>query len=559
MAGGVKKPVNVFKLKNLGEPKEVFNWKLWFAVFSFGLLGAARGVDEGLISGAFNSKDFQRTIHYSSYSKVEQANIKANVSAMVQIGSVGGALFAFLICDRIGRIWATRQLCLVWIVGIAIFMGANGNLGAVYAGRFIAGLGVGQTPVVGPVYIAEIAPASVRGLCTCIFTGFVYLGIVLAYFTNYGCQVNMGDTTHARWLVPTSLHIMFASIIFFLTFFQYESPRFLVKKGRPDKATRVMSRLRKLPEDHEYVVREINAITVSHQAEMEATRGAGWLGVVKELFLVPSNLYRLYLTLGAQIMSQWSGAGSITLYAPDLFSLLGITGSNESLLVTAVFGIVKLIAAILCALFLVDVIGRKRALLIGIGLQALAMIYVAGFLTAVPELGVETDYKLATAELGPSKGAIAMIYVSGFGWALGWNSMQYLLTAELFPLRIRALSTSLAMTFHFANQYGNSRAVPNMLLPVSSGGISPKGTFWLFGAVTILGALWVWFFIPETAGRSLESMDRLFTLPWYKIGRYGNRDAAEQDAAYNEKQAEAEATMGAATHLEEKRASDERV
>lgn len=92
MAGGAKKPVNIFRLKNLGEPKEVFNWKLWFAVVSFGLMGAARGIDEGLISGAFNSKDFQRYINYSSYSKVEQTNIKANVSSMVQIGSVGGAL-----------------------------------------------------------------------------------------------------------------------------------------------------------------------------------------------------------------------------------------------------------------------------------------------------------------------------------------------------------------------------------------------------------------------------------------------------------------------------------
>lgn len=76
----------------MGEPKEIFNWKLWFAVVSFGLMGAARGIDEGLISGAFNSKDFQQYINYSSYSKVEQTNIKANVSAMVQIGSVGGAL-----------------------------------------------------------------------------------------------------------------------------------------------------------------------------------------------------------------------------------------------------------------------------------------------------------------------------------------------------------------------------------------------------------------------------------------------------------------------------------
>ncbi|KAB8231240.1 uncharacterized protein BDW43DRAFT_313314 [Aspergillus alliaceus] len=76
------------------------------------------------------------------------------------------------------------------------------------------------------------------------------------------------------------------------------------------------------------------------------------LAIIKEAFLVPSNLYRFYLTGMAQLMSQWSGAGSITLYAPDPFKLLGITGSNESLLVTAVFGIVKFVAAIVCALFL---------------------------------------------------------------------------------------------------------------------------------------------------------------------------------------------------------------
>lgn len=89
---GVKKPVNVFKLQNLPEPREVFNWRLWLAVVAFGLMGAARGVDEGLIGGAFGSKNFQESINFNSYSVKEQTNIKANVSAMVQIGSVGGAL-----------------------------------------------------------------------------------------------------------------------------------------------------------------------------------------------------------------------------------------------------------------------------------------------------------------------------------------------------------------------------------------------------------------------------------------------------------------------------------
>lgn len=379
------------------------------------------------------------------------------------------------------------------------------------------------------------APAAIRGLCTCAFTGFVYIGIVLAYFTNYGAALHLAGT-HRRWEAPTSLHIIFAGLIFILSWFQIESPRYFIKKGKDEQALKNLSRIRNLPPEHEYVVREFTSIQLSYQAEMEATMGAGPIGILKETFLIPSNLYRVCLAFMAQIMSQWSGAGSITLYAPDLFELLGLHGTEINLLVTAVFGLVKLGGSVICALFLVDVIGRKRALLTGITLQALSMIYVAGFLTAIPELGVVDGFRIPAYQQGASRGAIAMIYISGLGWALGWNSMQYLLTAELFPLRIRAWATSMAMTLHFANQYGNSRAVPNMLLPTALGGISPKGTFWCFAAITILGGLWVWVVVPETAGRTLESMDRLFELPWYKIGLHGNKDADQKDQAMTEKE-----------------------
>ncbi|KAJ3495324.1 hypothetical protein NLG97_g3485 [Lecanicillium saksenae] len=428
--------------------------------------------------------------------------------------------------------------------------GVNGNLGAIYAGRLIAGLGVGQTPVVGPVYIAETAPASIRGVCTCFFTGAVYLGIVLAYFTNYGASIHISNSSHNQWLVPTSLHIIMAGLIFILMFFQFESPRFLVKQGKPDEAAQVLAHIRHQSADSDYVVAETSMIQAALDREMEATRGVGFLGMVKEMFLDRSNLYRVYLATMVQLLSQWSGAGSITLYAVDLFKLVGITGKQEGLLVTAVFGIVKMVAALTCALFLVDVIGRKLSLLLGITLQSISMIYVASFLTSVPSLGVVKDFKVPEKDAGSSRGAIAMIYLSGVGWALGWNSMQYLLTAELFPLRIRALATSWAMTLHFANQYGNTRALPNMLLPVADGGISPKGTFWCFAAITIIGGLWVLFSVPETSGRSLESMDRLFDLPWYKIGLHGNKDAELQDAAYNEKEQAAHEMHGMGQHVE---------
>jgi hypothetical protein len=300
---------------------------------------------------------------------------------------------------------------------------------------------------------------------------------------------------------------------------------YLIKIDKPEEALLNMSRLRNLETTDPYLIQEIKAIQESHQEEIAETSDAGFCNVLKQMFCVPSNFYRVYLATMAQLMAQWSGSGSITVYAVDLFRLLGFDGENESLPIAVIFGVVKLLSAVCCALFLVDVIGRKRSLMAGILLQAIAMVYVASFLTAVPQLGVATDFVVPKSLLPASYGAIAMIFISGIGWALGWNSMQYLLTAELFPLRIRAVSTSLAMTVHFANSFGNSRTLPHMLLPTEDGGLGPAGTFWFFAAVTIAGGAWVWFSIPETSGRDLESMNKLFELPWYRIGRYGNADA----------------------------------
>lgn len=320
---------------------------------------------------------------------------------------------------------------------------------------------------------------------------------------------------------------MFAGIIFILSFLNRESPRYLIKRGKVEQAQRNLAMIRGLGADSDYVRTELAGIENQLAEEQEATLGQGWLGYVKEMFLMPNNFYRVYLGLGSQLLSQWSGAQSITIYAPDFFALLGTKGQDEKLFATAIFGVVKFVAAILCALFLVDLIGRKRALGIGIFLQMISMMYIAAFLTAVPQL--DEDSKFTRSQKHASTGAIVMIYFSGFGWAMGWNSIQYLLNSEIYPLRIRAIISSMVMCFHFANQYGNSKAVPSMLLKRSEGGLGPAGTFWFFTVITAVGGIWAWFFIPETAGRSLEAMDHLFQLRWWQIGRYGERDAKEKD------------------------------
>jgi len=512
----------LFNKNKLGEdtPHAVLNWRLWYGVFVFGLMGAARGLDEGLIGTSAEQPSFQRIFgldEASGKSEEEIAATLGNITGMVQMGSILGALIAFYLTDKIGRLWATRELCFLWVVGIVMFLCAslNGSLGLVYAGRFIAGVGIGQTTVVAPTYLAEIAPRTVRGFCVCMFSGAVYLGIMLAYFASWGSRIHISSDTELQWVVPNMMHIYFAVIIAVTSFFAIESPRWLVKVGKHEQAAANLAKLRNLDESHWYVQSELIDINDQLDREREATKGTSWLGPIREMFSSKSNLYRIQLSIMSQLLSQWSGASSITIYAAKYFAMMGTSGDKEKLFATAVFGVVKFISAMLCAFFLIDYIGRKRSLMIGITCQLLAMLYMAIFLIMDTGIG-EEGYVPTGSVKSAATCAIVMIYISGFGWALGWNSVQYLINSEIYPLRLRALGGSFAMTFHFVNQYGNSKAVPLMFISMSTG-----GTMFFFVGVTAIGLGWVYFFLPELANKSLESVDAVFNLPWHQIGRRG--------------------------------------
>lgn len=123
---------------------------------------------------------------------------------------------------------------------------------------------------------------------------------------------------------------MFAGLIGILSFFNYESPRYLVKKGQNELATTNLAHIRNLPQEHDLIIREIYEIQAQLEEEEATTLGQGWIGVLREMFLMPSNLYRIYLGLFAQLMTQWSGAQSITgehllCYIYSTFSNLPLT------------------------------------------------------------------------------------------------------------------------------------------------------------------------------------------------------------------------------------------
>ncbi|KAJ5711361.1 hypothetical protein N7488_005517, partial [Penicillium malachiteum] len=409
-----------------------------------------KDLDEGLIASTVSEDSFIRQFHLdaASLSATEKANRLSNVTSMVHMGSLPGAILCFLLCEWIGILWTMRELCVLWIVGLIVFLTSH-NLGDVYVGRFFMGMGIGQAGVIAPVYLAEISPPRIRGMMVCMYGISEYLGIFIGYFAIWGASLHISNSSSSQWIVPKSVQAMWAVLLFILSLFCEESPRFLCKKDSREKASEIFARLWGLHPMGPAIQTEMRNIRKQLQEEEETS---GWylIASLKELFTQKANLP----------------------YAPELFGLFGISGQDEKLFATAIFGLVKLISALICAVLLIDRLGRKKTLFIGITLQIVSLFYDSIFLTVYSNMS--TSNKHASSTIYAAIGSIVFMYFIGVGWAMGWNSIQYLVTAETFPLRVRLCGASLATCIHFGNRIGTSKATPYLLL---SSGLTPAGTF----------------------------------------------------------------------------------
>lgn len=512
----VEAPARTFRWKVSDDhsPPQVYNRTLYLSVMVFGILGCARGYDDGCIAGAVTQPSFIKKFGLADKTKTvgQLANLKSNITSMVQLGAIGGAILAVYTVDRFGRIRALQGVCVLWLVAAIIQVTSN-SVGQLYAGRLLEGFAIGQTTTIGPNYLSEVAPKAIRGLCGCIFAGAVYFGIMLGYFANYGTALHV--TGQNQWVIPTAMKLILAGLILIGSFvFCVESPRWYMKVGNPEMAAKNLAKLRHLPVDHPYILGEISDINEQIETERREVEGTSYLSALKEFCTVKSVRYRFFvIALMAQLLGQWSGANAITIYSPQIFAMAGVQGQIATLKMTAVLGVVKFVSAYLSAFFLIDFFGRRRLLYCGITLQMICILYFAIYLTVVPQ-AAKKGAKLTSLQDAAGKGAMAAIFLSGTGWTMGFNSVQYLLGSEIFPLRIRSVAQSFTMVFHFVNIYANSKALPSMLLHMNN-----YGAFYFFVAVMLIALVWVYFFVPEIAGRSLESMEEVFSLPWYLIGR----------------------------------------
>ena len=162
--------------------------------------------------------------------------------------------------------------------------------------------------------------------------------------------------------------------------------------------------------------------------------------------------------------------------------------------------------------------------MLGIILQIITLAFIGTYL-GVTNGDTVAQIKASASATGASKAAIAAIYVHAVAWSIGWFSIPYLVSAEVFPVRIRSLNVSILMAFHWAFYFGCSRAMPSLLAATHR-----FGAFVFFAVICCCSLVYVFFALPETAGRSLESLDALFERPWYTVRRvaYPNEEDLKQ-------------------------------
>ncbi|KAJ6031435.1 general substrate transporter [Penicillium herquei] len=492
-------------------PREIFNRRLFLTAFAFALGGCAKGWDEGSAAAITQLLSFQNTYHLDD-------NSISNIVSLVNLGAGVGALLSFLLNDRIGRKNSLRVYQATYIIGSLISCFSSGNSGALYVGRIVAGLGIGALSVLCPMAISEIAPKAVRGLMALWFNICMLAGQALGVFIVYGCSIHISPTRNLQYQIPWFAQTFAPAISIILSFFVIESPRWLLIDQKHDESLNALMQLRGLPSDAEIVANEFHSMSSQIEDRESGLGKVSSRQIIRDTFLIPSNLRRVQLTIIVYILAQMSGANAITNYLPTIFGLIGVTNSDVKVYSTGLYTVAKLVCCVAASLFFIDLVGRRKSLLLGISVQIICHSYLAGYLK------IYQTHKESMSKAS-ADAALAFIYIHAFGWAIGLYSLPYLFGAELWPNKIRSFGGALSQCFHWLFYFAITKATPSIL-----SGLHQWGAFVLFIGFCVLALIYTFFMIPETAGMSLEETDRIFERPLFLLARpLEPCEALEQD------------------------------
>ncbi|KAJ8118032.1 hypothetical protein OPT61_g913 [Boeremia exigua] len=480
------------------DPPEIYGWRAFAMAGSACFGGMLFGFDIGTIGGVLELNEFQIKYDLKDKTKAQRADLSANIASTLQAGCFVGCFLGSWMADKWGRKFSLQVAGLITIVGCVIQAAASGSIAAMYIGRLVAGVGVGEASMVVPLYISENAPRAIRGGLTGLYQLFIATGVCLAFWVNYGSLLHIKG--QAVYIVPLIMQALPAVLLGICMALNKESPRFLAKQDRWEEATSVLARVRNLPPSHPYVVSELKDIADQLEHERMLIAGASVKDLLKEMFTIPGNRKRALISIGLMICQQMTGTNAINYYAPQIFQALGLKGNQVKLFATGIYGIVKMIACLAFLIFAADSLGRRRSLLWTSIAQGLCMLYIGLYMRFDPP---KNDGNV------PPAGYFALVCVflfAGF-FQFGWGPVCWIYVSEIPAARLRSLNVAIGAATQWLFNFVVARATPNMMTTV---GFNGYGAFLIYGAFCFSMFFFVWFLVPETKGLSLEKMDDLF-------------------------------------------------
>lgn len=342
--------------------------------------------------------------------------------------------------------------------------------------RIIGGVGIGLASLLSPMYIAEIAPSAIRGKLVSWNQFAIISGMLIIYFVNY----LVASSGNEQWLISEGWRWMFFSgvipsvIFLFLLFFIPETPRFLMMKGKDDKALKIITKI------------SGGKDAIKIQSEIRETlieKNVPWLSF---------GFFVIFMGIILSVFQQFVGINVVMYYAGNIFRNMGAS-TNTSLLQTIIVGAINMLFTIL-AIFTVDRIGRRPLMITGGLIMAVSMLSL-GFAFFLKNTGIVALIFMLT-------------YIAGF--SMSWGPVTWVILSEIFPNSIRGVMSIAVASLWIAN------LIVSWTFPILNDNILLTKMFnhgfayWIYGLMGILAAWFVFRFVPETKGKSLEEIEKLW-------------------------------------------------
>lgn len=446
--------------------------------------GVLFGYDTGTISGILAMPYWLQKFTTPGNDGKLTASQNSLIVSILSAGTFFGALSAAPLADRVGR-----RLGLIIAAGIVFNLGVISQTAATsqllfISGRFSAGLGVGLISAIIPMYQSETSPKWIRGTVVGAYQLAITIGLLLAAIVNNSTK-DRNDTGSYR--IPIALQFLWSLILVFGLLLLPETPRYLIKQDNYDKAAISLGKLRRLPPNHPAVLEELNEVQANHHYEMS-------IGQASYLECIRGTMGKRLLTgCLLQALQQLTGVNFIFYYGTQYFKNAGFQNPFIIQVITNTINV----ASTLPGLYAVEKLGRRNLLLVG----AMGMC-VCQFIVAI------TGTASGTTELPAQRAAIAFVCIYIFFFASSWGPVAWVVTGELFPLKVRAKCLSMTTASNWLLNWAIAYSTPYMVDPAHAN-LQSK-VFFVWGSFCFVCIAFIYFMIYETKGLSLEQVDELY-------------------------------------------------